>query len=830
MKRFSTFFVMCLTLSCWFSVANAQTVQMPDTNLAAAVREALGLRPNAPITKQKLQKLTELYADYQEIENLTGLEHATQLEALDLSENLITDVSPLEELTNLKRLYLVLNGIQDVSPLEGLTNLEEFIIFGNPLDGIGPIVRMLEKNPNLEMEFREWIPMNEAQPPIYWITNDRVSKLRRLTNALADTETLEESDRLFAYQSLTTDTTAGKLYWIEEIGESRSEIKCANLDGDLNAQKLATVNGSIYDIAVDPKGRKLYWLTSPGSIQRADLNGKNIKTLVQNLEHPIHITVDIEAGQLYWVEWVEGFTIRRANLSGKNVQNVVTASSDTGTVSWVSGIAIAKDKIYWIQTERDAVKYPDWGRGGRLLRANLDGSNVEELIVAGYLRESSLAVDPAGESLYCTTPDSFFHNLSILRVDLNGANTEFAVFSHSNSFFGPNRFRIRKIAVGILPDSAAAAPVVYVAPAQRPPMYWIDTEAGTLHRLIGDEVEDLLPDVQDATSLAVDTTNNKLYWTEQTGKNKGSIKSANLDGSNALVLANIQNGVPRSIAVDPTQGKLYWTNSRGRIQRSNLNGKQIRNLIQDLESPDRITVNAGDGKLYWTENNGQIQRANLNGKSIQNIASGLETISGLAIVGNKIYWTEKTGESTGKVGRANLDGSNARTLASLKSAPSSIVIDPVGRKLYWAASGGSIRRANLNGKKVQNVVSGLSAPANIVLGSSPAATAAAPARATETPTQTALLANYPNPFNPETWIPYQLAKPSDVKITIYDTRGAVVRQLALGHQHAGTYTSRSRAAYWDGRNNQGERVASGIYFYQLQTDNVSSLRKMLILK
>ena len=98
------------------------------------------------------------------------------------------------------------------------------------------------------------------------------------------------------------------------------------------------------------------------------------------------------------------------------------------------------------------------------------------------------------------------------------------------------------------------------------------------------------------------------------------------------------------------------------------------------------------------------------------------------------------------------------------------------------------------------------------------------------PEKTALLANYPNPFNPETWIPYHLAKPSNVQITIYDTRGSIVRQLNLGHQREGYYTNRSRAAYWDGRNDVGERVASGVYFYQLQTENLSSVRKMLILK
>ena len=98
------------------------------------------------------------------------------------------------------------------------------------------------------------------------------------------------------------------------------------------------------------------------------------------------------------------------------------------------------------------------------------------------------------------------------------------------------------------------------------------------------------------------------------------------------------------------------------------------------------------------------------------------------------------------------------------------------------------------------------------------------------PKETVLFPNYPNPFNPETWIPYQLAISSDVKITIYDTKGIVVRTLALGYQSADYYTSRSRAAYWDGHNNLGERVASGIYFYQLKADGISLMRKMVILK
>ena len=100
----------------------------------------------------------------------------------------------------------------------------------------------------------------------------------------------------------------------------------------------------------------------------------------------------------------------------------------------------------------------------------------------------------------------------------------------------------------------------------------------------------------------------------------------------------------------------------------------------------------------------------------------------------------------------------------------------------------------------------------------------------EIPAETALLHNYPNPFNPETWIPYQLAHAADVTLTIYDTQGMLVRQLDLGYQQAGYYTNRTRAAYWDGRNRLGEAVGSGVYFYHLSAGDYSTMRKMVILK
>ena len=98
------------------------------------------------------------------------------------------------------------------------------------------------------------------------------------------------------------------------------------------------------------------------------------------------------------------------------------------------------------------------------------------------------------------------------------------------------------------------------------------------------------------------------------------------------------------------------------------------------------------------------------------------------------------------------------------------------------------------------------------------------------PHEMLLLPNYPNPFNPETWIPYHLSQDSDVDLTIYDVRGVVVRRLALGHQEVGYYTNRSRAARWDGKNNFGDPVGNGVYLFTLTAGDFSATRKMLMIK
>ena len=451
-----------------------------------------------------------------------------------------------------------------------------------------------------------------------------------------------------------------------------------------------------------------------------------------------------------------------------------------------------------------------------------------------------------------------------------------------------------------------------IVTGQHPTMYWVDTVVGTLHRLVGSDIEDLVPGMQGVSSIAVDAAGGKIYWVRRAGANAGTIHGANLDGTGDVMLKRITS-VPLSIAVDPTGGKLYWSNSRGRIQRSDLNGRRIQTPIKNQAGLKDIVLDVERGKIYWTERGGRIRRANLsNGRGIQNIATGLGEPMGITIAKAKIYWTEKTGRNAGKIQRANLNGSNQQTLKTLRNVPIGIGVDTPRNKLYWTNSQGRILRSNLIGRNAQTVVSGLVTPGSLVFETTTGVStvtrqqtrttttysiydvntdgavdnvdvalvraadgqtrpanprldvnkdgavdildliavvenrdgtgnAAPPVGivfdlsaadraviqtridhllatndlspavlrtlaylqnllASARPDETLLLANYPNPFNPETWIPYHLATSTDVRINIYNAQGVLVRALTLGHQSAGYYTSRSRAAYWDGRN------------------------------
>ena len=713
-------------------------VVIPDANLAKAVRKALGLGSNASITKQAMQRLTNLNARESQIKNLTGLEHATQLTDLELYKNQIRNVSPLTGLTQLRRLGLDENKINDIRPLSGLTHLEGLYIGGNQINNSG--VELLTKFKQLK-----WLSLYSNQ----------ISDIKPLAN----------------------------LTKLEGLWLTHNQIRDVSpLTGLANLKTLHIENNSILDIS------PLVELTK---LEDLKLNG-----------------------------------------------NPITDTSPLRTL---------KDR------------------------------------------------NPK------------------LKVDI---------------------------------EIPPLSPVVHLDAAQRLPMYWVGATTGTLHRLVGDEVENIAPNVQNVTGIAVNVAEDKLYWTEKTSERTGRIRRTNLDGTNVKLVKNLTS-VPYGIALDTVNGKLYLTNAWGKIQRLNVDGSNFQpNLITGLDTPTNLALDVTGGKVYWTETtevSGRIRRANFNGSGVQNVATGLVPPLSLAVANGKIYWTEGTTENAGKLHRANLDGTNSELLETLPLAPTGIAVDTGRNSLYLTVPSGEIHRRDLDGSGDDPIVTGLATPSNIVLGitattpvptdaSEPVTTpavdaatdvnkdqkvnktdlllvvtalgekppanpnvdvnadgtvniadvllviealddpvaAAAPSLgeigisldpalltaqidllraesdgsmkyenaiaffqgllASIRPTETRLLANYPNPFNPETWIPYHLANPSHVRITIYNIRGSIVRRLDLGHQREGYYTSQNRAAYWDGRNQLGELVASGIYFYTLSTGDFTTTRRMLIVK
>ena len=396
----------------------------------------------------------------------------------------------------------------------------------------------------------------------------------------------------------------------------------------------------------------------------------------------------------------------------------------------------------------------------------------------------------------------------------------------------------------VVPVRPSTAEPPLPATTSLPVVYWI--EEGAIFRFDGRSKEALVEPLEGwtVTGLAMDIAENKLYWTEQqTDKQIGNIWSGDLNDRNARNLQSI-TAVPKGIVVDAKNDRLYWTNGRGKIQNINVNGSNFKgNFIERLGSPHHIALSL-DGTLYWTAYNAATGSWSIwfkrLGSSVtqKEIMRDLGELGGIAVDGDKLYWTEKVSDNQGKISSVSLNGSGAVTLSSLPgSVPLGLAVDEAGRRLYVTDNHGNIRSLNLDKPiEIEIVVRGssdnpavaiaLGRSSGGVVPTSPAAPSTIAGRSAES----ALLANYPNPFNPETWIPYQLSASADVSVSIYAVDGRLIRTLALGHQAAGIYQSRSRAAHWDGRNAFGERVASGLYFYTLTAGDFMATRKLLIRK
>ena len=477
-----------------------------------------------------------------------------------------------------------------------------------------------------------------------------------------------------------------------------------------------------------------------------------------------------------------------------------------------------------------------------------------------------ILTDPGDETDLYVLADGY----SIFQLSLNRINVQ---------KISPKSLRIYDIAIDVIGDK----------------IYWATRDDIQRANLDGTHVEIVVPGLDEPENIAIDVSGGKIYWTED---HDPRIQRANLDGTNVQdIITELYR--PYGIALDVSGGKIYWMEEDDhRIRRANLDGTNVQDIVTGLDEPEDIAIDVSNGKIYWTERGraDRIQRANRDGSDVQVVIPDLDGPGGITldVPGGKIYWSRGN-----MIQRANLDGSDVHIVAIGVTSPTAIA---VRSSTHTTDTSTPVRKEDVNSDGIVNiqdlvlVASNLGktgqnmADANgdgivniqdlVLVAGALGANAAAPSlhphaleilTATEvtqwlsaaqqldltdttsqrgilflqqllaalTPKETVLLPNYPNPFNPETWIPYHLAKDADVTLHIYAVNGTLVRTLTLGHQAAGMYQNRSRAAYWDGRNAVGEPVASGVYFYTLSTESThdsvttgdfTATRKMLILK
>ena len=444
----------------------------------------------------------------------------------------------------------------------------------------------------------------------------------------------------------------------------------------------------------------------------------------------------------------------------------IAASANDVAVDMTDG------KIYWIEGTSD--------RTGTIHSANVDGTGatvVKELTSVPI----GLAHDSASGKLYLTNSWG-----KIQRMNVDGTAFE------TNLIVG----------LGNPMDIAVASGKVY----------WTDA-AGSV-RYANTEGVKIVRNIATGSGAlgGIVVGSDKVYWTEQTGNITGRVRSANLDGTGVADLFAL-TAVPAGIAVDGNT--VYWANGWGKVQRRNIDGSKFQDVVTGLMSPGAVAIGGANVATTPTTTTTTPTTTTVKSKYDVNGDGKVDNADAALVAG-------AMGTSTAAY---DVNGDGTVNFLDLL-----LVFD---NRDPGAAGAPTVVPTQLTAVQVDRIQEQI----DLLIGMNDRSpTALYTLRylqsliAAARPGKTQLLANYPNPFNPETWIPYELATDTNVKLTIYNAQGIVVRTLSIGHQSAGYYTSRDRAAYWDGRNAFGELVASGLYFYQLETDETSSMRKMVILK
>ena len=838
-------------------------VSIPDPNLRTVIEDLLDKAPGALITAAEMARLERLVADDAGISNLTGLEAATQLERIEFRRNSISDLSPLRSLIRLHNIKLRGNRITDVSPLAGLIHVGWLELEDNeitdlsPLAGLGKLIEIgISGNPISDVSplasLTSLEGINAWRTPISDFSS--LAKLTRLRwigfgddksiSALPSLKGLKNLRRLDINNCSISDLTPlAELTQLERLGLINNQI--SDISPLRNLSRLEHLNlnaNTIEDVSPLAKLTKLKLLhlenniisdVSPlaglTNLERLDLRNNAISDFspLEGLLEETFVRIEGNTGVLRrgapkiqgpWL-WVLVPVARGDSDAFRNTDLLARASNgdiserEIATNGATEGKSVG-DNVWFsekISTDRDNI--------GTMLRAlGMFEADSRPNLIYGSLtldspREQQTKMFAGSNDLHKV----WFNGQLVSKTVHGGASDDYqesfpvtlkpgknallvAIYDHGGRWGGH---------FGFTPDTEYTV----LSPDTRFSFSTAETQVK-----VGDRFT-----VQFKTKNISDLAG----WRSDIKFEPAVLKVSNVREGSFLKQGGGRTHFLKG-TIDNTEGRIADVGST-RISEGGVSGEGVL-----LSVTFTATAN-GESRLSLRK----FQAGSSTGEAISSQPPDM-----IITVERRAYPTSDVNQD----GRVN-------------------VLDLVLVAQYLGGDAASNPQADVNGDGTINVLdlvlvarhldeSTAGAPSNVAaidsLELDPAMVQAWIAQAalendgsiafqrgianlqrllaSLIPEKTTLLPNYPNPFNPETWIPYHLANPGDVTITIYDSQGTTVRQLKLGHRHEGYYTNRSRAAYWDGRNSVGERVASGVYFYTLTAGDFTATRKMSIRK
>ena len=744
-------FVFCTLLFFFTPLStSAQTVNIPDTNLRAAINEAFGKPPNARITRDEMATLTHLEAHDANIRNLTGLEFATTLQEVRCNNNSIADLSPIAGLIKLRVIEFRHNRIKDLSPVEKLLNLDWLVVPHNSISDISPIKGLtnlegLDIGDNIISDFSPLAGLIKLER-IWMGENPRadLSPFARLTNL--------QTYHSWGTPILNLSALAGlpKITRIDICGGNLSDL--SSLEGSKGLRELYLVGNEITDISplVNLTGLTRLNLKHNQVSDLSPLKGLSNLTWIDLRDNDISdVSPLATSNQLRWLDLSQNAITDVSSLA--LLPNLTWLGLADNTLVDISQLERFSAKTSIIHSDFDNVVFPEVGPKivGPWLWAIVPGAGVSntdllEKATQGAATEVKVATFGATEDKPVGQSKWTAHNLAAVGGDNINEMTDALDWGRDSEVY----------------DHVVYGSLTLNSPRKQETTMLVGSDDGVKVWLNGEVVH------YNPTTRGADDYQDAFPVTLK-------------QGTNVLL-----------VAVD----------NRGHGGFSGFFGfaKDTDYTVNPIGKKFTVKIPAWD--------------VNKDGKT---------DILDLIIVGQDLGKAKATNARTdvNKDGKRNISdlvlvARHLGELSGISAAPSVLAVGDM--RLDPAIIRGWISQAQIENDGSLAFQQGIANLQQLL--------------ALLIPQKTVLLTNYPNPFNPETWIPYQLSESTEVTLRIYSVSGTLVRTLHLGHQPAGIYQSRSRAAYWDGENELGESVASGIYFYTLRAGDFIGTRKMLIMK